>query len=391
MSDTKQGFLLIADITGYTQYLTSSELEHAQGILHSLMELLIEGTKPPLVVSKLEGDAVFSYGLQGKSLGGQTFVEMIEDTYVSFRRAINLMVLNTSCECNACANISSLDLKFFVHHGAFTVQDLGGRDELLGPDVITIHRLTKNSITEATGLRAYTVYTRQAIEALGLDGFTDRMLSHGESYEDVGPVELWIEDMHPVWEQKAEQIRIEIPPNDTLVELEGELPVPVTVAWEILTLPEYREIFVHSEKQLTHNRADGRLVSGSVYECFHGNDRVTTQTILEWHPFDQITTEDTTPIAKTTVRMQFKLTPTGTGTHVIARVSKARGPLVRRLVCNLAGRRVLSSNLSRGFTTLQRVIAEQLADGTLTSPDPSSVDADRVKEAVLSSLQNATK
>ncbi|NND14385.1 MAG: DUF2652 domain-containing protein, partial [Acidimicrobiia bacterium] len=258
MSSTKQGFLLIADITGYTRYLTSSELEHAQGILRSLMELLIEGARPPLVVSKLEGDAVFSYGLEGKALGGQTFIEMIEDTYAAFRRAIDLMVLNTTCDCNACANISSLDLKFFVHHGAFSLQDLDGRHELLGPDVITIHRLTKNSITETTGLRAYTLYTDAAIDALGLDGFTDRLVSHREEYEEVGPLDLWIQDMHPVWEQKAEELRIEISADDTLVEIAGDLPVPVAVAWEILTLPEYRAIFVHSEKQRTLNRKDGR-------------------------------------------------------------------------------------------------------------------------------------
>ncbi|NNC42385.1 MAG: DUF2652 domain-containing protein, partial [Acidimicrobiia bacterium] len=320
MSSTKQGFLLIADITGYTRYLTSSELEHAQGILRSLMELLIEGARPPLVVSKLEGDAVFSYGLEGKALGGQTFIEMIEDTYAAFRRAIDLMVLNTTCDCNACANISSLDLKFFVHRGAFSLQDLDGRHELLGPDVITIHRLTKNSITETTGLRAYTLYTHAAIDALGLNGFTDRLVSHREEYEEVGPLDLWIQDMHPVWEQKAEELRIEISADDTLVEIAGDLPVPVAVAWEILTLPEYRAIFVHSEKQRTLNRKDGRIASGSVYECFHGNNRVTTQTILDWHPFQQITTEDTTPIAKTTVLIQFKLTPDGGGTRVLGRV-----------------------------------------------------------------------
>ena len=34
----QQGFLLIADITGYTMFLTRSELEHAQGILDALFK-----------------------------------------------------------------------------------------------------------------------------------------------------------------------------------------------------------------------------------------------------------------------------------------------------------------------------------------------------------------
>ena len=32
----QKGYLLIADITGYTIFLTSSELDHAQGILDAL-------------------------------------------------------------------------------------------------------------------------------------------------------------------------------------------------------------------------------------------------------------------------------------------------------------------------------------------------------------------
>ncbi len=104
----QRGFILIADITGYTAYLNASELEHAQGTLTDLLELLIEHTKQPLIISRLEGDAVISYGLEEGFLSGQTFMEIIENTYVDFRKAIELMVLNNSCQCNACANVSGL-------------------------------------------------------------------------------------------------------------------------------------------------------------------------------------------------------------------------------------------------------------------------------------------
>ncbi|HJQ94364.1 MAG TPA: DUF2652 domain-containing protein, partial [Acidimicrobiia bacterium] len=97
------GYILIADITGYTTYLNESELEHAKETLTDLLELLIGHIKPPLVVSSLEGDAVFSYGLDPGFVSSQTFLEGIEDMYVAFRRAIELMVLNNTCRCNACA------------------------------------------------------------------------------------------------------------------------------------------------------------------------------------------------------------------------------------------------------------------------------------------------
>ena len=93
---TRLGYFLIADITGYTQYLGASELEHAQKTLTALLNLLIHDTRPPLVISRLAGDAVISYGLSDNFLTGQTFAETIEDTYVDFRRAIERMVHNTT-------------------------------------------------------------------------------------------------------------------------------------------------------------------------------------------------------------------------------------------------------------------------------------------------------
>ena len=147
MSKTFEGYLLIADITGYTRYLSESELEHAQDTLTALLELLVENTRPPLVISRLAGDAVISYGLREDFFQGQTFIEKIEDTYVTFRKTIERLALNNTCRCNACANISNLDLKFFIHYGTFGIQRISDYDELVGSDIILLHRLLKNSVT----------------------------------------------------------------------------------------------------------------------------------------------------------------------------------------------------------------------------------------------------
>ena len=64
----EQGYLVIADITGYTAYLSDSELEHAQDSLSSLLNLLIDHTTTPLTLSRLEGDAVISYAMDGTFL-----------------------------------------------------------------------------------------------------------------------------------------------------------------------------------------------------------------------------------------------------------------------------------------------------------------------------------
>ena len=386
MSRTTSGHLLIADISGYTQYLTSSELEHAQEVLSSLMELLIDRTLPPLRVAGLQGDAVFSYGLGGGALGGQALVEMIEETYVAFRRAIDQMVLNTTCQCNACANISALDLKFLVHYGTFSIGPLRGSDELVGSAVIEIHRLLKNHITDATGIRAYTAYTAAAVEALGMDGFTTNLTRHTETYPDLDALALWIQDMHPVWERDREGTRFRVSPGDVLVQVEDELPVPLGVVWDLLLQPTYRSILFGLDRQEPGQRQEGRIAEGSVFTCYHGRSPETTQTVLALQPLKRMVTEDTTPIPGARIFDEISLEPRGDSTVVTITCSRARGPWLSRFVNDLVGRKFLGPRLGRGLAVLREAIEREVAEGTLEIPEPNDGIASEVEAAVIRSL-----
>ena len=388
MSRTTSGHLLIADISGYTQYLNSSELEHAQEVLRSLMELLIDRTLPPLRVAGLRGDAVFSYGLSGVTQGGQALVEMIEDTYVAFRRAIEQMVINTTCQCNACANISALDLKFFLHYGAFSISSLRGTEELVGSAVNELFRLLKNHITDTTGIRAYTAYTAEAVEALGLAGFTTNLIRHEETYPDVDALTMWIQDMHPLWEQDRESPRFHIDRDDVLARAQAELPVPPGVAWELLLQPRYRSILYGLDRQEPSRRRQGRIAEGSVYTCFHGRSPTTTQTVLAMQPMQRMVTEDTTPIPGARVFDEIGLQPSGDSTVLTITTSRARGPRLSRVVNDLVGRRFLGRRLSAGLEELRQVIQRELADGTLAIPEPNDGVASQIDAAVVDSLSS---
>jgi hypothetical protein len=231
MSKIHEGYLLIVDITGYTRYLSESELEHAQETLTALLELLVENTRPPLVISRLAGDAVISYGLQEDFFQGQTFIEMIEDTYVTFRKALERLVLNNTCGCNACANISSLDLKFFIHYGTFGLQRISDYDELVGNDIHLLHRLLKNSVTEETGFQAYALYTEAAIQQLGTETIGETMTPHNEAYEHLGEVGVLVQGMHPVWEKKRGDTTVAFPYDNILAQVEVDISMPRKRVW----------------------------------------------------------------------------------------------------------------------------------------------------------------
>ncbi len=338
MSRVESGYLLIADITGYTAYLSQSELEHAQEILSSLLEVLVAHTKPPMHLSRLAGDAVISYALRTSFQLGQTFVEMLEQTYVAFRRAIDLMVMNNACRCNACANISSLDLKFFVHYGQFGIQHLSAHDELVGNDVNLIHRLLKNHVTEETGLRAYTLYTDAAIEAMGLNDARAMMTPLSEGYEHLGEVRVWVQDMQPVWRAGKESMRIPFPEDRLMIRVQTDIAMPPELVWDFLASPEYRNVLTTADRMEVSERKNGRISAGSTYHCHHG-EHESLNMILEWRPFERIVTQDLPglplPVAKPTLLSEFRLEPIAGGTRLTQSHAKATGPLIGRTMVNM--------------------------------------------------------
>lgn len=382
----QNGFLLIADITGYTVYLNQSELEHAHEVLQTLLELLIEHTRPPLVISRLAGDAVISYGLQPGFLNGQTFVELIEDTYVAFRKAIDVMVLNNTCKCNACTNTGNLDLKFFVHFGSFVLQKLDAHNELVGTDVNVIHRLLKNRVTEATGFRAYALYTEAALRQLGPEEISQDMVEHAETYPDVGEIKLRVQNMHPVWQAKKDLSRIKNPPDKSIAYAEIVLPVPVMLAWEVITHPEYRAVMTQSARQELQNRKKGRIGQGSVFECFHGKRSSTLQTILEWLPPEQLTTQDTTPIPNTTCLSTILLAPHPDGTKVSITISPMQGPFFLQLLGNLVSRLFIEKSVRQGAADLLRRTTEDLAAGKLQAAEHVHPGEDHLKAEIKATL-----
>ena len=143
---------LIADISGYTGYLADVELDHAQDILADLIGGVVTALMPNFRLAKLEGDAAFMF-VTTEQIDGSMLLDTIERCYFGFRRRRRDVRQATSCECNACLRIPDLDLKFVVHHGSAIRQKVAGRKELLGSDVIVVHRLLKNDVVETAGHR----------------------------------------------------------------------------------------------------------------------------------------------------------------------------------------------------------------------------------------------
>lgn len=361
------GLLLIADLTGYTTYLHDSELEHARGTLTALLEVLVGGTRPPLTISRLEGDAVFSYGLEDFSLRGQTVLEMVEGTYVAFRRAIDLMVMNTVCTCNACANIGGLDLKFFVHHGEFLVQDVGAYRDLVGTDVNVVHRLTKNTVKATTGVTAYALWTEAAIAATGLEPMAADWIPHTETYDDVGAIPCRIQDLHLVWSAAADRQVVEL--EDVILDMSIDIAAPREVVWDRLSDPVFRSVLMTSERHEIEGTVGGRIDADSAFLCYHGGamDRrlgVARHIVVEWRPFDRVVIRERFPLPGAPVQefQAFDLTETDHGTRLRRRCGSLTGPVYKKILAR-AFVGVMRKQLLNGMQQFRDAVEESVPVG----------------------------
>lgn len=191
---TQTGYLVLADISGYTSFVAQTEIEHAGLALSYLLETIVGQMSQCLTISKLEGDAVFAF-CEGHSLPeDKSMLELIDSTYLAFRDHAQALFSGATCSCRACRAIPTLDLKFFIHHGEFVIQHVAGIRDLLGTDVNLIHRLTKNHVSESTGWQGYVLFTQPGLEHLKAD--RSNFIQQSETYEHLGEVQTYIMDMH---------------------------------------------------------------------------------------------------------------------------------------------------------------------------------------------------
>lgn len=225
-----RGCLVVADISGYTKYLQGSELEHAQDVLGDLTETVVRHLRPVLTLNKLEGDAAFAYAPEDR-IEASMLLDDIDECYFAFQSRRRDITQATTCDCNACILIPGLNLKFVVHHGSFVRRPIAGREELTGIDVILVHRLLKNAVTEMLGLRGYALFTEACIAALGIEPSALEMKEHRESYEDVGEVKGFVEDLEARWRHEEERRRVYVVQEGAAFEFEDEYPVPPQVRY----------------------------------------------------------------------------------------------------------------------------------------------------------------
>jgi uncharacterized protein YndB with AHSA1/START domain len=317
MPQAEPTWLLIADISGYTSYLAAVELDHAQDILADLIGTVVTSLRPGFRLAKLEGDAAFVAAPADK-LDGSLLLDTIERCYFGFRRRRRDVRQATSCNCNACVRIPDLNLKFVVHHGLALRQRVAGSEELLGSDVIVVHRLLKNEVVERLGISAYALFTQAAADAMTIDPAALGMRPLTERYEHVGELVTWVHDLERRWQEEETRQRVFVSAEESAFGVSVRTSAPPQVAWEYLTVPGRRAGWQTGVTDvLLADSTGNRRSVGATIHCMHGTEAVIEE-ILDWRPYDYWSNRSTinTPSGPMKMLATVELEPTPTGTTI---------------------------------------------------------------------------
>ena len=174
----ESGFLVLADISGFTAFVTATELEHGAEVTGVLLAGVMEALAPPLEIQELEGDAVFALAPDNVDERDRTLMDAFGRAFEAFGERQREISLDTSFYCGACRGVLGLSLKLMVHHGSFMRQVVRGRSRVAGPDIILAHRFLKNDVEP----RTYVLFTDTAVERLGIDPVAAGMERHTGKY-----------------------------------------------------------------------------------------------------------------------------------------------------------------------------------------------------------------
>lgn len=198
-----EGPLVLADIGGYTSFLTAVSTAHADdafadgkipdafAVMSSLLDGIVGSMIPPFTLAKLEGDAVFAYaeGLAAVPRG-RDLLDCIDACHAEFRRRLTAAHDIWSCNCDACLRIDALELKFVVHAGRFVLHTIAGAPELVGAEVVMAHRLLKTDAAERSGTRAYALVTSAAAALLAIP--TDKAMPLAVEVEHYPTIQTFV-------------------------------------------------------------------------------------------------------------------------------------------------------------------------------------------------------
>ena len=256
-----RGTFVLADIGGYTSFLSDVGIEHAKEITSHLLNGLHAVDPEGWRVGNVEGDCLFLYS-DDPAAADDAF-DHVRRWYERFREGIEEIVAGSTCKCGACDRSGDLTLKFVVHAGEFETHEIVGRTELIGPDVVVAHRLLKNSVP----VREYALLTEPLRGAVNGCGYECGLAS--DDYDGIGSVDYRYVDLAPLRDDWRKRREVYLDDADADLAVSVTIDAPPRLVWDLMA-DEAQMVGMHPT-MLELDVLTGSLSEvGSVHTCFHG-------------------------------------------------------------------------------------------------------------------------
>jgi hypothetical protein len=144
---SNKGLIFIPDISGFSRFVTGTEIEHSRQIIQELLESLINANSIGLQVSEIEGDAILFYRFGDPPELEEVFTQ-VRRMFSAFHSSLLAYDCRKYCHCQSCVSAVSLTLKVISHYGEFTGYTVSTFNKLIGRDIIVAHELLKNDIEQ---------------------------------------------------------------------------------------------------------------------------------------------------------------------------------------------------------------------------------------------------
>lgn len=353
--------LFLPDISGFTEFVTNTEVEHSTHVIAELLEILIEANEEDLVLAEIEGDALFFYK-ENEVPSLEKLLAQVEAMFTAFYSHLELLAANRICPCNACSTAPNLQLKIIAHSGQLQFINVHNNRKPFGGEVIEVHRLLKNSVHSDN----YVLFSESLKEQISLpadfnstlfnfqqgkDTYDGKQIDYRYSIIDNDNLKL-----HPF--ERVEKVQFDKPPS---LSFTRKFPVAAEVLLEYITNLSYREYWVEGVDSFEFQENEVTRI-GSKHICVIKQDHLDFVSVLkEGKPGQLVYGEKTTSPPPVDALYQFYIiSPHSTDSCelTIEIYFEAKSLIKKAMIFGLA-KRVFKKNVQNALDKLQVFVASR--------------------------------
>lgn len=346
MTDSRQSLIFIPDISGFTEFVNSTEIEHSQHIISELLEIIIDANQLMLSLSEVEGDAVLFYA-HNRIPTKQEIWQQSKAIFINFHAHLKRYDKERICQCGACSSASGLSIKFIAHAGDIGFTTIKGRKKPFGADLIIGHKLLKNDINDHEYILISDSLS-QAWDHSGInDDFSLESIAGESSYAKLGIIKYTYAPLGKLYREVPEpQPEKKSPLTKNPAVLELEIEQEIEVVFDILIDLELR---VKWNKALNKIEFDRNKVNrvGTKHKCLFDGGFADFKTVTNDFGHDKIVygekIESLKAVKEVNVYYILKKVAKGSSTSIRVEIHVSPLPIIGWLINPLIKKKMLSS------------------------------------------------